>query len=76
MIYCEDFFATVRTRVSRLVRKSLSFFKSATWHKNAIDYFFWQYNLTRHPYFWYTIKFDSSTAFSSWIRYASMLYVR
>ncbi|MEM7573997.1 MAG: IS1 family transposase, partial [Bacteroidota bacterium] len=48
--YIEGFFATVRARVSRLVRKSLSFSKSDKWHTLAIGYFFWQLNLERHPY--------------------------
>ena len=48
--HIEGFFAMVRARVSRLVRKSLSFSKSFIWHEKAIGYFFWQYNLSRHPY--------------------------
>ena len=62
--YIEGFFATVRARVSRLVRKSLSFSKSTTWHEKAIGYFFWQYNLTRHPYFCYTAGFSD---YQNWL---------
>ena len=45
--YIEGFNATIRARVSRLVRKSLSFSKSDKWHQLAIGWFFWQFNLER-----------------------------
>ena len=48
--YIEGFHATVRTRVSRLVRKTLSFSKKDEWHNKAIAWFFWQLNLQRKPY--------------------------
>ncbi len=48
--YIEGFNATIRARVSRLVRKSLSFSKLDTWHNLAIAWFFWQFNLERQPY--------------------------
>jgi len=48
--YIEGFNATIRARVSRLVRKTLSFSKKDKWHKNAIAWFFWQFNLERQPY--------------------------
>jgi IS1 family transposase len=48
--YIEGFNATVRARVSRLVRKSLSFSKLDQWHDLAIGWFFWQFNLERQPY--------------------------
>jgi len=43
--YIERFNGTVRQRVSRLVRKSLSFSKSLTNHIGAIKYFICEYNL-------------------------------
>ena len=43
--YIERFNGTVRQRVSRLVRKSLSFSKSLTNHIGAIKYFICDYNL-------------------------------
>jgi IS1 family transposase len=43
--YIEGFNATIRARVSRLVRKTLSFSKKDKWHKKAIAWFFWQFNL-------------------------------
>lgn len=43
--YIEGFNATIRARVSRLVRKALSFSKKDTWHRKAIGWFFWQFNL-------------------------------
>lgn len=49
--YIEGFNATIRARVSRLVRKSLSFSKSDKWHNLAIGWFFWQFNLERQHYF-------------------------
>ena len=48
--YIEGFNATIRARVSRLVRKSLSFSKLDKWHYLAIGWFFWQFNLERQPY--------------------------
>ena len=48
--YIEGYFAGVRARVSRLVRKALSFSKDLTKHIAAIRYFLWQRNLDRHPY--------------------------
>lgn len=41
----EGIFATFRARISRLVRKSLSFSKIWKNHVAAIGYFFWQFNL-------------------------------
>ena len=49
--YIEGFNATIRARVSRLVRKSLSFSKIDKWHNLAIGWFFWQFNLERQHYF-------------------------
>lgn len=49
--FIEGFNATIRARVSRLVRKSLSFSKKDIWHNLAIAWFFWQLNLERlQPY--------------------------
>ena len=49
--YIEGFNTTIRARVSRLVRKSLSFSKYDKWHKLAIAWFFWQHNLEmKQPY--------------------------
>lgn len=48
--YIEGFNATIRARVSRLVRKTLSFSKKDKWHNLAIAWFFWQFNLERQPY--------------------------
>lgn len=48
--YIEGFNATIRARVSRLVRKSLSFSKLDKWHDLAIGWFFWQFNLERQHY--------------------------
>lgn len=48
--YIEGFNATVRARVSRLVRKTLSFSKKDKWHHLAIAWFFWQFNLERQHY--------------------------
>lgn len=45
--YIEGFNATIRARVSRLVRKTLSFSKLDQWHSLAIGWFFWQFNLER-----------------------------
>lgn len=45
--YIEGFNATVRARVSRLVRKTLSFSKKDKWHNKAILWFLWQLNLER-----------------------------
>jgi len=41
----EGIFATFRARISRLVRKSLSFSKIWKNHVAAIGYFFWQFNI-------------------------------
>lgn len=43
--FIEGYFAGVRARVSRLVRKSLSFSKKLENHIAAIGYFLWQRNL-------------------------------
>lgn len=48
--YIEGFNATIRARVSRLVRKTLSFSKKDRWHNKAIAWFFWQFNLERKHY--------------------------
>lgn len=48
--YIEGFNATVRARVSRLVRRTLSFSKKDKWHHLAIGWFFWQFNLEQQPY--------------------------
>ena len=49
--YIEGFNATIRARVSRLVRKTLSFSKLDKWHNLAIGWFFWQFNQERlQPY--------------------------
>jgi insertion element IS1 protein InsB len=48
--YIEGFNTTIRARVSRLVRKSLSFSKLDKWHHLAIGWFFWQFNLERQHY--------------------------
>lgn len=48
--YIEGFNTTIRARVSRLVRKSLSFSKLDEWHNRAICWFFWQFNLERQHY--------------------------
>ena len=45
--YIERFNGTVRQRVSRLVRKALSFSKSLSNHIGAIKYFICQYNLEK-----------------------------
>ena len=52
--FIEGYFAGVRARVSRLVRKALSFSKDLNNHIAAIRYFLWQRNLDCHPYIWYT----------------------
>ncbi len=48
--YIEGYFAGVRARVSRLVRKALSFSKDFDNHIAAIKYFLWQRNLDSYPY--------------------------
>jgi insertion element IS1 protein InsB len=48
--WIEGYFAGVRARVSRLVRRSLSFSKKAENHIAAIGYFLWQRNLQNHHY--------------------------
>jgi len=48
--HVEGFWAGVRARVSRLVRKSLSFSKNWDNHVAAIRYYFWKYNLEQQPY--------------------------
>lgn len=45
--YIERFNGTMRQRVSRLVRKALSFSKSLVNHVGAIKYFICHYNLTK-----------------------------
>lgn len=45
--YIERFNCTLRQRVSRLVRKTLSFSKSLSNHIGALKYFICQYNLER-----------------------------
>ena len=45
--YIERFNKTLRQRVSRLVRETLSFSKKLAHHIGAIKYFIRQYNLTR-----------------------------
>lgn len=46
--YIERFNNTMRQRVSRLVRKTLSFSKNLENHIGAIWYFIHQYNLSLH----------------------------
>jgi IS1 family transposase len=48
--YIEGYFAGVRARVSRLVRKALSSSKDLNNHVAAIRYFLWQRNLDSYPY--------------------------
>lgn len=48
--HVEGFWSGVRARVSRLVRKSLSFSKNWDNHVAAIRYYFWQFNLEQQPY--------------------------
>lgn len=48
--FIEGFNASVRARVSRLVRKTLSFSKMDEWHNKAILWFLWQFNLENQPY--------------------------
>lgn len=45
----EGFFAGMRARVSRLVRKNLAFSKKWLNHELALRFFFWNFN-RRHPY--------------------------
>ncbi len=45
--HIERFNNTLRQRVSRLVRETLSFSKKLANHIGAIKYFIWYYNLTR-----------------------------
>jgi insertion element IS1 protein InsB len=45
--YSERFNNTLRQRVSRLVRETLSFSKKLAHHIGAIKYFICHYNLTR-----------------------------
>ena len=49
--FIEGWFTGVRARVSRLVRRSVSFSKKLENHIAAIGYFFWQRNLAAHHYF-------------------------
>ena len=44
----ERLFCTMRQRVSRVVRKSLSFSKKWENHEMALRYFFWHYNFQRN----------------------------
>lgn len=46
--HIERFNCTLRPRVSRLVRATLSFSKKLTNHIDALKYFICDYNLTRH----------------------------
>lgn len=48
--FIEGYFAGIRARVSRLVRKALSFSKDLDNHVAAIRYFVWQRNLDSYPY--------------------------
>ena len=48
--HIEGYFTGVRARVSRLVRRSVSFSKKLTNHVAAIGYLFWQRNLIAHHY--------------------------
>ena len=48
--FIEGFFAELRARVSRLVRKGLSFSKKWDNHLAALQYFFWKFNLEQQPY--------------------------
>ena len=48
--FIEGYFAGVRARVSRLVRRALSFSKNLSNHIAAIRYFLWRRNLDIHPY--------------------------
>ncbi len=50
----ERFNCTLRQRVSRLVRKSLSFSKSDWFHQGAIKYFIAHYNLERQKIYFVT----------------------
>ena len=43
--HIERLFCTMRQRMSRLVRKNLAFSKIWSYHKLAIRYFLWQFNL-------------------------------
>jgi len=45
--HIERFNCTIRQRVSRMVRKTLSFSKILENHKLALKYFIWNYNLTK-----------------------------
>jgi len=48
--YIEGYFCGIRARVSRLVRKAVSFSKDLQNHIAAIRYFLWQRNLDSYPY--------------------------
>lgn len=48
--YIEGYFCGVRARVSRLVRRTVSFSKDLHNHIAAIRYFLWQRNLDTYPY--------------------------
>ena len=48
--YIEGYFIGVRARVSRLVRRALSFSKKLSNHLAAIRFFIWQRNLAAYPY--------------------------
>ena len=50
--FIEGYFSGVRARVSRLVRRALSFSKNFDNHVAAIRYFLWQRNLDCYPYIW------------------------
>ena len=48
--FIEGYFTGIRARISRLVRRSVSFSKKLENHVIAIGYLFWQRNLTAHHY--------------------------
>ena len=48
--FIEGFNATIRARVSRLLRKALSFSKKDKWHHLAILWSLWQFNIERQHY--------------------------
>ena len=54
--YIERFNCTMRQRISRLVRKTLSFSKKLENHIAAIWFFIHHYNTTTHPYLFTTTQ--------------------
>ena len=49
--FIEGFNAKIRTRCSRLVRRSLAFSKNEYWHEKAIKWILWKFNLEKlNPY--------------------------